>query len=64
MHAQSQCWAVKSEHGRKRNVHLEMRNLKQTKLHRLKNRERKAEDKTQKGTEDHKNQRLAILKRL
>ena len=27
-------------------VHLEMRNLKQTELHRLKNRGKKAEDKT------------------
>ena len=41
-----------------------MRNLKQTELHRLKNGERKTEDKMRKGTEDHKNQRLAILKRL
>ena len=40
-----------------------MRNLKQKELHRL-TEERKAEDKTRKGTEDHKNQRLAILKRL
>ena len=38
-----------------------MRNLKQTELDRLG--ERKAEDKTRKGTEDQKNQRLAILKR-
>ena len=49
-HAQSQYWAVKSdqshpyysfrlyEHGQKRNAHLEMINLKQTELHRLKNR--------------------------
>ena len=41
-----------------------MRNLKQKELHRLKNRGKKADDKTRKGTEDHKNQRLAILKRL
>ena len=40
-----------------------MRNLKQTELDRLKNRGKKAEDKTRKGTEDQKNQRLAILKR-
>ena len=31
-----------------KNVHLEMRNLKLTELQRLKNKERKAEDKTRK----------------
>ena len=53
------------KHGRKRNVHLEMGNLKQTELQRLKTEERKAEDKTRKiKKENHKKQRLATLKRL
>ena len=40
--------AISSDYGsnKERNVHLEMRNLKQTELHRLKKEERKAEDKT------------------
>ena len=33
-------------HGQNRNVHLEMRNLKQIELHRLRTEERKAEDKS------------------
>ena len=62
VHALSQIWAVKTGlrhqcysfrlYARaalawtKRNVHLEMGNLKQTELQRLKTEERKAEDKT------------------
>ena len=34
------------QQGRKRNVHLQMGNLKQAELQRLKTEERKAEDKT------------------
>ena len=40
---------VSVKHGRIGNVHLEMRNLDQTELQRLKNKERKAEDKTRKA---------------
>ena len=40
--------AISSDYGsnKERNVHLEMRHLNQTVLHRLKNKGRKAEDKT------------------
>ena len=46
-----------------KNVLLEMRNLKQTELQRLKNRGEKSLCE-QKKTENHKKQRLATLKRL
>ena len=37
------------QHGRKRNIHLEMRKLEQTELQRRRTEERKAEDKTRKS---------------
>ena len=52
-------------HGRKRNVRLEMRNLKQAELQRLKNRGKKGWGLTRnEKIEDHEKQRLATLKRL
>ena len=47
-HAHAQSQVEQLQHGLKRNVHLEMRNLKQTELRILKNRGKKAEDKTRK----------------
>ena len=67
------------EQKRTKNVHLEMRNLTQTELQRLKNKERirhekdrarrrtkklQEEKKRSSETEDHEKQRLATLKRL
>ena len=83
-HAQSHFWAVKTDlwhpcywfrlraraalAWRKRNVHLEMRNLKQTELQRLKNRGKKGWGlrirRENEKIENHEKQRLATLKIL